>query len=524
MVKMAKGRIRRRSTSGFSVAAVTLVGALTLVSAAIGCSDDDPIVVTDSGLPDADNTTPGGPQLRTVQPFGIRPQGSQCGDLSSGEASMSLVLLDDHGRPVTDGGVDLSFSDGRLYSLPDVECGDCGGSLSCEAHQEIGDRCGVDTGLSITDGPTPIGTQPQSQAIAVAISDVGRWRGWYSGDFAGYHEFNPNGPNEALRNDPIQEVAVDRDHIRETALRDMADDWGRLVDRVSDDGREALFGLWTYGEISSEVISRIENSDPSGSMWTTEPVVAETASGTAMPSVRQGRSDIYNSIIEILDQGFAADAEAGSAEEQSLVVIVSGHDERQRADVDQVIGTANSLGVSVSIVQVDAPRNVDYLRDDWVYYEEQSPCSSDGDCANFEECREPTRYTTNSSTDDEFDVDYPTADQLGNSYCLPAYDENGRIGPIAEFDRLACETGGSYTYVPAADRTGIHNPLQGAVFAAEAAWEFDFSIDDVAAYDPGASAHFLEATLEATMGTAAEFSFTHDGNLDTRGAVITAGD
>ncbi len=487
--------------------------------------------------------------FRDIQPVSVTPAGGQCDDVagiaSDGDATMRMVFLDNSNEPIKPGEEvdrafvepqqsDLGFSGGRLYSLPDLACADdasCG-NLNCmdidPDDDDLGDRCQRDTGVSVGSQPVFVGEDHASQAIAVGISEVGRWRGWYSGDFSGYHVFDEEGTNELLRNDPIREIAVDHDGNRETALRDMDDDFETLTEYVDSDDREAHFGLWTFGESSSEVRSRVEDPNPSGSMWTTEPVVATSAVGS-LPSVRQGRSDVYNSIMEVLDQGFQNNPDLGNPDDidhKALVFIVSGYDERKRQSVDDVINLANQLDVEISIVQVDEPRDMEYLRDDWVYYEDDDPCTDDSECANFESCRPPIRYTTSSSTNDVGDVDFPRQDDIDSSFCLPNYeaDEEGmaRIGPIGDYNRLACETGGSYTYVPASDRALIHNPLQGLIWSGEAAWEIDFSIDDYGRIEPNGEgagrAHLLETTLDVTIGRLNTFSFENDGNRDTRRA------
>ena len=490
--------------------------------------------------------------FRAVQPVGMVAQGGQCGGIS-GDATMRMVFVDDSDEPIKPGEEvalafvepdqdDISFSDGAMYTLPDVDCSgdsDCS-RLRCRStpSDDIGQRCQDDTGISATSDPLFVGTEPQSQAIAFGMSNVGRWRGWGSSNLSQYYALNEDGPNDQLDSGPVDGLAVDSAGDRFSALRDMARNWRILSRYVGNDGRSAQFGFWLFGEAPAEVSSLVVEGSPSSSMWTDNPSHAEGIF-SGMDPVESGRSDVYSSIREVLDLGFVQSDAVADAEHRSLVFLVSGYDERKRdninynnyPDLEQgdlagaVIAKANELDVEVSIVQVDAPRDRELLRDDWVYYENDDPCTDDSECKNFETCREPTLYVEDATTNDRDDVVEPGEEQRDQTFCLPDYDENGRVGPIADYDRIACETGGSYSYVPLVSRSMIHNPLEGMVLAPEAAWEVDLSIADFDRLDPhgdgAGEAHLLESSLEVTIGRTNRVLFEQDGSADTRRPFFT---
>ena len=519
-----------------------LFAAITLsLTTAVACwSGDDETIDPDAGLEleeerdvdDISDVVDAARNFRVIQPVAMTPQGGQC-DGTNGGATMRVVFFDDADEPIKPGeevalafvepqSDDLNFSDGAFYEMPDVDCSadsDCQ-RLHCNSTPsgDIGQRCQGNTGVSVSSAPVFVGVEPQSQALAIGMSTVGRWRGWFSTEFDGHYVFNEDGPNEPLHTGPIDAVAADPERARIPALRDLGKDWRTLQHYVSRDGRTSHFGFWLFGESPDTVLSQIIEPSPGESLWTQEPAVAESGLSN-IPSVQSGRSDVYASILEVMNQGFQAD-EVQNVDHRSVIFLVSGYDERKRQDVDAVITEANNQDITVSIIQVDAPRDRELLRDDWAYYDGEGPCDDDGDCKNFESCRVPTAYVEEPSTDDPDDIVYPREEQLGNTYCLPDYDENGRVGPIADYDRLACETGGSYTYVPLASRSMIHDPLEGALFAPEAAWEFDLSMADFERLDAG-KAHLLETSLEVTIGRTNRVHFDQDGSSDRRRAFFT---
>lgn len=535
------GRFARRSLQ---------VMALAVVAAAVVTAGCDTV----AQIPFSERS------FQDVKPLTVTDQAGQCQGVAR-DARMSMVLFDDDSVPIKPGedigraglveltGDDVSFGDGTAYGTPNVPCENdaaCG-PLHCDpvsSDDVSGERCQRSTGVAVAGEPEFIGVEPDSHAIAVAMSEVGRWRGWFSGDFTpdgdpAYHVFNDSGPNERLDALPVDPVAVDRSGVRYTALKDMADVWGTLQSYVGVEGRETHFGMWEFGEQApAEVGALVDEVDGGQGRWTTDPDVAmDSIDEIESEPVGAGRSNIYESVVEIIDQGFT-DQSVSDVEVRELVVLVAGHDEVRRRSAQDVIDRARDLDVAVSFVHIDPERDPSLLRDDWTYYDGEPPCDPDNPtcsgeadsdcrrCENFEACREPIWYTQDDETDDPDDVDFPREDDRGETFCMPDFDERGRVGPIAEYDRIACETGGSYNYVPVVSREQVNDPLEAQVMAAEGAWEFDFQISNHDDFIDGdgtgaGEAHLLETTLDVHVGRDRSYSFIYDGNRDTRRPFFT---
>ncbi len=468
--------------------------------------------------------------FRNLHPVTISPHDAGetgCGAIDGNEGGvLSMVFLDNDGRPIKPGqdvergsveltSDDVSFDGGRLYAFPDVECPDssiCPGTISCSEVSGGAMRCSESTGVFTRGTPEFVGAEPASQAFGVAMADVGRWGGRYHADFNGLFEFNEDGENRELDQPRDDTVAVDLGGHRINALRDLANEWGRLSDYVVEDEREAYFGYWLFGGPSEEVSSQL-----AGGAWTQDPSTATNA--ISNHAFREGRAGVYNSLIRIIQDAYGSDPVVSEVEEKHLLFLVAGYDERRDSTVDEVIAAAISNGVSVSVVQVDAeiPEPA-HLRDDLRYYREQygSPCSSDDECANYEVCREPVRYANSRHTDDPQDVVWPESDfhTDGDHYCLPGYDENGRVGPIEEYKRLACETGGSYSYVTDVGRAVIAQPMVSQLWAPEAAWAVEIGIGEHPAETVTGESYLLETTLNVNIGRNQSYRFDRGSSSD----------
>lgn len=118
----------------------------------------------------------------------------------------------------------------------------------------------------------------------------------------------------------------------------------------------------------------------------------------------------------------------------------------------------------------------------------------------------------------------PESHTPGDRYCLPEYDENGRVGPIADYHRLACETGGNYHYVTEVGRTPIAGPLISAMWSPEAAWAVAVDIDD---HPPNTGdPYLLDTTMDVTIDRTQRLRMTLGGDTieDDRRQVFFSGD
>lgn len=120
-------------------------------------------------------------------------------------------------------------------------------------------------------------------------------------------------------------------------------------------------------------------------------------------------------------------------------------------------------GVRTYIVHLDAAVDPTLIRDVPTYYAGHTncqddascagapPCASDAQCENFESCRPAVVYGANAGD---------PVTQTTASYCMPRYNDEGRLGPIDQYADLACQTGGSYMYVTQPQQMG---PYWGAL-------------------------------------------------------------
>lgn len=457
-----------------------------------------------------------------------------CGPLDGGEsATMNMVFLDSDrepikpdedigGQAVDPGSDDVTFDGGHLYSLPDLDCDDddlavdCG-QFSCSS---VGDesRCRESTSVNASGTVEFVGAEPDSQALAVVMPNIGRWEGRYHTDFEDLYEFDEDGDNRSLDGPRDDSVAVDSDGNRFTSLGDLASDWERLSEYVLNHERQVKFGFWLFGEDNAQVTSMIAAAGPGDDVWTEDASRADDAVD-AVPRADEGRAGIYNSVIRVIQDGFGADG--ADVDEAHLLLLVPGYDERRQNDVIDVVNTAHDHDVAISVIQVDSALDEpDHVRDDREYYRDQTPCTGADECANYEDCREPIRYVDSPSTNDPDDVVWPEDGEVGQTFCLPDYDANGRVGPIEEYQRLACATGGSYTYVPDADRGLMHDPLRGWLWNAEAAWAVDVDIGELGNRTEPESAYLLETVLDVNLHGNERYRFDLEGS-DSRTQFFT---
>lgn len=381
-----------------------------------------------------------------------------------------------------DSGVDLtpdniSADRGRLFSVPDVECnddGDCPSGMACQPLRDYdGNRCSLDTSIN-TDfiEPAFIGGEHDLHAIAFMVSSVGRWRGRYSQDFEDLYEFVDDGLNESMSDSTLNTVAIDRQDRRLNGAQRMVESWGNLQSYVRNEGRESLFSFFTFGESVDDTVSRVDEND----LWADDKEeVLESIFG--MPSSGNGRSNVYQGMVDTLKMAFEH-PDVAEADQRTLVLMVGGYDEKKSKRMEDVIDAANDRGVEVTIVQIDPELDDPAdLRLDPHYYDGQSPCSQDSDCKNFEYCGEPVPYTYDVETNDPDDIDYP--EERGTNYCIPDYDDEGRIGPIRDYAEIACATGGAYHYLSNMHQRPLGDWMSSQIWIPEAGWSIGFDIENL---------------------------------------------
>ncbi len=533
MTKQSKTRSDRKWAGGLVGTAALVLMAGAGVAGLSGCD-------TVAQIPFSDRT------FSSVEAGGITPTvetgGGQCdwqGDgagVEGGNATLQAVFMDnssDFNRPIKpgedfdgmEGGVeididDISISNGRVYAFPDVPCesnDDCPTGTTCAGFEgDTTNRCSVGSPVGArTPTPTYIGEDNELHAVATMVSQVGRWRGRYSTDFEGMYEFVDGGANISMSDSTLDDVAVDRDKRRLNALQSVGRTWENLHTYVTADGRDSLFTLFRFREATADTLSPIDSSD----FWTdSADDISATIDGLQSQSVENGRSNVYRAMKRTIKTAFDHD-DVAEADQRTLILLVAGYDEVKMSTAEKVIETAEEFDVQVTIVQVDPElQDPSALRMDWAYYEGEDQCSTDADCKNFETCAEPTPYTSIADTDNPDDIEYPSE---AGTYCVPDYDENGRIGPIRDYATIACATGGAYHYIPSNDQTLMADPMNAQVWMPEGGWAIDFTMDELNEFDSQEDL-LIEMSVGVNIIQSRTANFEPDTVRDRRRAIFTA--
>lgn len=500
---------------------------------------------------DADIDEPGpSRQIQSIRPTGVRTlAGGDCRGIID-QGTLKMVLMGDDRLPIKQGdeleaGVfelssdRISFENGRVFSFPDQSCvgGTCQNGMQCGAPptglEHLGDRCSGSAGLGLVGEPRFVGAEPEKQALAIVMSNEGRWRGWLSHDVGGLFPVRADGtplPNSQRDLGPNPGRAADNTTMRYGGARQFSQDLMELSNYVAGQDREVLYGFWTFSESIAATDSWVGKLAGDYVPWTRRHELMNQAIDTAadLPAAQNDRANIYYNAINILEEAFQAPPAAGEAghdpdhwywslldgvEKKKMILIVGGPDEyRQSANsVEALIGLAQQTGTEIHVVHADPPMDVSLLRDDPKYYEEQSVgCASDSECKNFEECRIPQFFCDADRADACTSVAFPA--DTNKKVCLPARDDNGRTGPIQDYQRLACETGGSYSYLPVMTAHLLYNRISGIPYEEEAGWEIDFAIDQADSLE-GGEPYSLAGELEIEFGRRATYQFSQFGRV-----------
>jgi hypothetical protein len=98
-------------------------------------------------------------------------------------------------------------------------------------------------------------------------------------------------------------------------------------------------------------------------------------------------------------------------------------------------------------------------------------------------------------------------------------DADGRTGPISEYARIACDTGGQYLYVK--DPRALHDMFEIMVYLLGGTWKIDISIDALPSV-PSNGAYRLGASLTVNLDNRSEsWSFSPLGRQTADGLIET---
>lgn len=499
------GWVRRLTAlSVISLASVSLLGAS-------GCDTVATISFSERGF-------------KNVYPLGVSAPGGQCAGVD-GNLAMRFVMLANDETPITNDPQELvggsvvnmnakavTLTNGVLYSTPDELCqaNACEESnFVCPASDtSLGSRCQKPSTISMQGAPKFLSDPSKNQLFGLVVENSGSLRGWMPSDVGGLYPVKvgataaENTINGNPDPGPVPARATDNDKRRSSAVAGLVGSFNTASAHARENGRTALFGLWTFAESSAQVLSQVASEATPDQIWASQPTTVKAAQVRYSSEDTAGtRANVYEATLKVLEDGYAS-AEY-SDYEKTLVIFVDGPDDFRRSTIstaDAVAQRAQALGVRLFIVHLD-PRlsKSETLRDDQRYYEQQATgCDADEACKNFEECRFPQTFTTSSSNATVI-VAPPNYGKDGPvKYCLPARDENGRIGPISEYADLACATEGGYIYVASAG--SLRAQMEWLPFSMDGLWEVSAELPDTrdTTLRPGA-AYRLEADMTVKL-------------------------
>lgn len=485
-------------------------------------------------------------EFQRIETAGFTAAGGSCGGIENGRATTRFVLVADDTSPIRPGDTigqteitsiadsQVDFTDTAVYETPDLLCADNAdcriGGMECRTGPGIPDesarRCQLSSSISL-DGTVQFESDTtKPQLFGVVYENSGSLEGWLPADVGDkYPDWDEDGTAEGS-DDPgvIPNRASDLNKNRQAALTIMLQNWKSEAERTLQEQRTTSFGLWEFkGTAPSEVVSLVNQLTPADAPWTSQPNIAE-ASRNEFERVSATRGNVFQAIDTVIDQAYAP--EEYKDHEKTMVVFVDGPDDLRfpTHTAQTVIDKASDLGIRIFIVHLDPAQQpttqagTPVFRDDFQYWNRrvggepvQQPCSDDTDCKNFESCRVPIAYSSVPNSPVE-------TTPMGETYCMPDRDENGRIGPIEEYSRIACATDGGYIYVKGG--AGLRPRMSWLPFAMDGLWKAETAIGALENQEVvGDEAYKLQTTMSVTVG-----GDTRSYDFSQRGAATTDDD
>lgn len=537
-------KIRR---GGTALAAIGLLGSLGV--AASGCDTVALISFSERSF-------------TNIHSSGFTAPPSSCGGIESGDGEMRLrfVVTDDENRPIrlgeavdnqsvelTPDSVELSNSalmqpDELVANCADSTC-DTANGFTCGTAPGLGssgaglnlDRCmKVEQGLSIISEPGAVqfvADNDEHQVYGLLIENAGSLDGFIPPGTKKHWDKNGNGvtgdsEDQGVPDFRIRETATDYGGRRNNAALGAYTSWERAYKLARGDRRDTFFGLWSFESSETQPTSYIEAAHSSGLEWSKEKGTIENAiirEYSEVTPARDQRGNVYESIKMLIDNQYNDSkmselvSTGGESMDKQLVVLVDGYDEMRENDgveLNDVITSAKEQGVRVFIVHLDPKiEEPELIREDPMYPEGQDPCADSSECKNYEECRQPRGYTENAGET----VESPGTYSMDETYCLPKRDEFGRTGPIHDYSRIACETGGGYIYVGSPET--LASNVEWTPYALDGLWEARVTSSEIVRGKvPLGEALRVHTDMSVSVaGETRTYSFSQIGNLEAGG-------
>ena len=511
---------RKISVTAAAVPTLGLVGALAL-SGLSGCD-----TVARLTFPDL--------KFATVHSSGLIPPASSC-EGSSGPATLRMALVDTLNRPIhpettlQGRSVELTrqsirLSDTALFELPDELCsGMCQStSASCgvatPSFEATLNRCFVTEELGLEGSPRYVSTLNKNKVFGVLMENTGSLSGSLPTAFQMlYPDVDGDGRGdqvtELLSQQPTR--ATDRQRRRQPALARLLANWVLARNAAEERTASVYFGAWTFAGSQASLQSLVSGQ------WTTSEQGARAGLDSIPQTPENQRASVFESAARVLSsaEGFARPDFADH--EKTMVLFVDGPDElRLRGQTAQtVIDAAKATNTRVFILHLDPQIQLatgsgnPLIVDDPGYIEAQeSPCSDDAECKNFETCRKVTGFSSSPGQN----VSVPPEGRRDQTFCMPKRDSNGRFGPIDDYAQIACATGGGYIYLNNAE--SLAEQMEWLPFVMDGLWEVDVNVSALSRQTvaPG-QPYLVQSSLQVTLaGDSKTRTYSQKGTEQSR--------
>lgn len=503
-----------------------------------------------------------------VESAGFTAPAGACMGVDSGEMKVRFVMLDNQDDPISlgtsvstpEGGnisaelnsESVSFGNAALMEVHsgacagDADCGNDPFNYSCKTPPGLSgneyDSCLLEeaglTTATRADSVDFIADLDNDQVFGVLVESSGSITGWNPPGTETAWDENGNGVidgNERPEGIPQigRDIASDPDDQAWRGINNAFKSWLAAQRIAGQDKRHTYFGLWSFNQ-EQDTTAYLDQDGLRGTPWAREETEIKSAiSDFNSRNIAKSRANVYGAMLETIEEAYSTEAMTaiGAANpervDKHLVVLVDGYDDLRQPskDIDAVIEAAKANNVRVYLLHFDPQlKQPQLLRDLPRYHEDQDGnCESDADCKNYEECRELRAYQK------------PNSEELQEvpegKFCMPTRDEAGRVGPIHDYARLACETDGSYIYMASAG--AIEHNMSWLPYAMDGMWEATVRSSELRAKDNlGGAPVKIHTDMRVNLGgRSRNYSFSQmgapgaasgddDDAMDTRGVIF----
>ncbi len=312
---------------------------------------------------------------------------------------------------------------------------DCPSPLKCGASGLPGAkrRCTFPTSVEFVPGTAQMDYRPNlkddsKQLITFLVDNTTSYVGQLPNEVS--TRYGEDG-NIDTDEDPRRSTDPRRKH-RE-ALKQFSD---RLPGAVNEDNTK--ISLWYYGGTKRANTRAVARSSADRDHFRDSVTLLRDWVSNELPNLAPRPANTYQAMLRAINQDLSLDKYADH--EKFLFVVTDSPNEvyDSSATRTRVMNKLQEHNIRLVVLHIDAQIQPDALRDLPSYWKDSPPCESDADCANFETCRRAQKYPEDKSK---------SVTESTLKHCMPAYGDNGRLGPLEPYADMACRTRGHYLYV-----------------------------------------------------------------------------